>query len=65
MATRAQKKLIDELVQHYRESIPEFKTFASVLRTQILDRETCESTSDLFAFELRIQTTFVRSSIES
>lgn len=36
MATKAQKKLIDELVQHYRESVPDFKTFASVLRKQIL-----------------------------
>ena len=36
MANKAEKKLIEELVRHYRESIPEFKTFASVLRTQIL-----------------------------
>jgi len=36
MATRAQKELIEDLVQHYRNSVPEFKTFASVLRTQIL-----------------------------
>jgi ppGpp synthetase/RelA/SpoT-type nucleotidyltranferase len=36
MPTRAQKKLIEGLVQHYENSVPEFKTFASVLRTQIL-----------------------------
>jgi|ERR1700733_2675195 len=36
MPTRAQRKLIEELVQHYQNSVPEFKTFASVLRTQIL-----------------------------
>jgi len=36
MANRAERKLIDELVRHYRENVPEFKTFASVLRTQIL-----------------------------
>jgi len=36
MPTNAQKKLIEDLVRHYRERMPEFKTFASVLRTQIL-----------------------------
>jgi ppGpp synthetase/RelA/SpoT-type nucleotidyltranferase len=36
MATRAQQQLIENLVQHYRERIPEFHTFAKVLRTQIL-----------------------------
>jgi ppGpp synthetase/RelA/SpoT-type nucleotidyltranferase len=36
MATRAQKQLIEDLVQHYQERIPEFRTFAKVLRTQIL-----------------------------
>lgn len=36
MATRAQKRLIEELVQHYRDNMPEFRTFATVLRTQIL-----------------------------
>lgn len=36
MPSKAQNKLIDELVLHYWDNIPEFKTFASVLRTQIL-----------------------------
>jgi putative GTP pyrophosphokinase len=36
MATKAQKILIEKLVQHYRENMPELETFASVLRTQIL-----------------------------
>jgi ppGpp synthetase/RelA/SpoT-type nucleotidyltranferase len=36
MATKAQKNLIEDLVRHYRDSMPEFKTFASVLRTQVL-----------------------------
>lgn len=36
MANQAQKKLVEELVEYYKASIPEFKTFASVLRTQIL-----------------------------
>src|SRR6266478_4386222 len=36
MASRAQEKLIENLVKQYRDSIPDFETFASVLRTQIL-----------------------------
>ena len=36
MPTNAQKKLIEDLVRHYRDHIAEFKTFASVLRTQVM-----------------------------
>ncbi len=36
MPTNAQKKLIGDLVRHYRDHIADFKTFASVLRTQVL-----------------------------
>jgi putative GTP pyrophosphokinase len=36
MATKDQKKLIEELVQHYRDSVPEFKKLAKVLRSQIV-----------------------------
>jgi putative GTP pyrophosphokinase len=36
MASKAQKTLIEELVQHYRDNIPEFQKFASVLRSLIL-----------------------------
>jgi ppGpp synthetase/RelA/SpoT-type nucleotidyltranferase len=36
MSNKYQRKLIEDLVQHYRESLPGFKTFASVLRKQIL-----------------------------
>jgi putative GTP pyrophosphokinase len=36
MATRAQHRLIGQLVDHYRKNIPDFKTFASILRKQIL-----------------------------
>lgn len=36
MATKAQKRLIEELVEYYRQNIPDFETFASVLRKQIL-----------------------------
>ena len=36
MASRAQKRLIEDLVKQYRDRIPDFETFASVLRTQIL-----------------------------
>ncbi len=36
MSNKYQRKLIEDLVQHYRESLPGFRTFASVLRKQIL-----------------------------
>jgi ppGpp synthetase/RelA/SpoT-type nucleotidyltranferase len=36
MASRAEKRLITELVNYYRQNMPEFRTFAKVLRTQIL-----------------------------
>jgi ppGpp synthetase/RelA/SpoT-type nucleotidyltranferase len=36
MPTNSQKNLIEDLVRHYRERMPEFKTFAWVLRRQIL-----------------------------
>jgi putative GTP pyrophosphokinase len=36
MPNKTQKKLIEELVHHYSSNIHEFRTFASVLRTQIL-----------------------------
>jgi GTP pyrophosphokinase len=36
MATRAQRRLIEELVQHYRDSVPEFKKLAKVLKSQIV-----------------------------
>jgi putative GTP pyrophosphokinase len=54
MANRAQRKLIEELVSHYRESIPEFRTFASVLRTQILGSQ-----------DLRKQIRFVRARVKN
>jgi len=36
MATRNQKRLIEELVQHYRDSVPEFKKLARALKYQIV-----------------------------
>jgi putative GTP pyrophosphokinase len=53
MSNKAEKKLIEDLVQHYRASIPDFETFASVLRTQILGRQ-----------DLRQQIRFVRDRIK-
>jgi putative GTP pyrophosphokinase len=53
MATKAQKRLIEDLVQHYEANISDFKTFASVLRTQILGRR-----------DLRQRIRFVRDRIK-
>src|SRR5436305_412321 len=53
MASKIEKKLIDDLVQHYRANIEDFQTFASVLRTQILGRQ-----------DLRKEIRFIRDRIK-
>jgi putative GTP pyrophosphokinase len=53
MPTKSDKKLIDDLVKHYRANIGDFRNFASVLRTHILGRP-----------HLRQQIRFVRDRIK-